>query len=40
LLSDAAAEITEEYRPGNGRTHSDAEIAEKLRGIRALYEKI
>ena len=37
-LADAASEITEEYRPGNSRTISDAEIAEKLSRIAALYQ--
>ena len=38
-ISDAAAEITEEFRPGHPRAVSDGEIAEKLRGIAELYRK-
>ena len=36
-LSDAAAEITEEFRPGKGRSLSDGEIAEKIKNIEELY---
>ena len=39
-LSDAAAEITEEYRPGNSRTLTDAEVKEKLRRVEELYCQI
>ena len=38
-LSDLAAELTEEFRPGNARRHSDAEIAEILRKMESLYRK-
>ena len=38
-LSQAASEIAEEYRPGNPRRMSDAEVKEKLADIAALYEK-
>jgi HPt (histidine-containing phosphotransfer) domain-containing protein len=38
-LSQAASEIAEEYRPGNPRRMSDAEVKEKLDTIAALYEK-
>lgn len=36
-LAEAASEITEEFRPGNSRKHSDAEIGEKLRALAELY---
>lgn len=39
-LSDAAAEITEEFRPGNARSLSDAEIGEKLHKIEGMYSRI
>ena len=39
-LSDAAAEITEEFRPGNARMLSDAEVGEKLNKIEEMYSKI
>ena len=38
-LSNAASEITEEYRPGNPRTLSDDEVKAKMESIRAMYEK-
>ncbi len=38
-LSDMASDIAEEYRPGNSRTMSDAEVAAKLAEIEALYRK-
>lgn len=38
-LADAAAEITEEFRPGNPRSLSDGEIAGKLRKIDELYRQ-
>ena len=38
-LAEAASEIAEEFRPGNPRLMSDAEVAEKLRQIAAQYEK-
>ncbi len=40
VLSDAAAEITEEFRPGNARKLSDAEIGEKLHNIEDMYNRI
>ena len=40
VLSDAAAEITEEFRPGNARKLSDAEIGEKLHKIEDMYNRI
>lgn len=40
VLSDAAAEITEEFRPGNARSLSDAEIGEKLHKIEDMYNRI
>lgn len=39
-LSDAAAVITEEFRPGSARSLSDAEIGEKLNKIEEMYSKI
>ena len=38
-LASAASELAEEYRPGNPRTMTDRQVTEKLRAIRALYEK-
>ena len=38
-LASAASELAEEYRPGNPRTMTDQRVKEKLRAIRALYEK-
>ena len=38
-LSNAASEITEEYRPGNPRKLSDDEVKAKMESIRAMYEK-
>ncbi|MBR4474419.1 MAG: Hpt domain-containing protein [Oscillospiraceae bacterium] len=38
-LAEAASEIAEEFRPGNPRLMSDAEVAEKLLQIAAQYEK-
>ena len=38
-LSGAASEITEEFRPGNERRLSDAEVKEKLAAIAALYQQ-
>ena len=38
-LSAAASEIAEEYRPGNPRRFTDAEVKEKLAAIAALYDK-
>lgn len=40
VLSDAAAEITEEFRPGNARKLSDAEIGEKLHNIEDMYNRV
>jgi len=39
-LADAASEITEEYRPGNSRALSDAEVADKLAAIGGLYRQV
>lgn len=36
-LADAASVIAEEYRPGNPRTLSDAEVAAKLDEITTMY---
>ena len=38
-LSAAASEISEEFRPGTTRSMSDAQVAEKLQIIEALYRK-
>jgi len=38
-LSAAASDIAEEFRPGQGRKMTDAEVAEKLAEIAALYAK-
>ena len=38
-LSAAASDIAEEYRPGNERKLSDAEVKLKIADISALYEK-
>ncbi|MDO4804673.1 MAG: hypothetical protein Q4A32_07625 [Lachnospiraceae bacterium] len=42
LASFAAAvsEISEEFRPGAGRTMSDAEVKDKIAGIGATYQKM
>ena len=37
-LSDTASEIAEEFRPGNPRTMTDDEVAQKLQVIAELYE--
>ena len=36
-LSDAASELTEEYRPGNERKLSDDEVKTRIQSIRDLY---
>lgn len=38
-LAALASEITEEFRPGNSRKLSDAEIGEKLRAFADLYQQ-
>ena len=38
-LSEMASEIAEEYRPGNPRKLSDAEVSERLARIEELYIK-
>ena len=38
-LSAAASEISEEFRPGNTRHLTDAEVKEKLGQIDAMYRK-
>ena len=38
-LASAASDIAEEFRPGNARTMSDADVAEKVRQIEALYKR-
>ena len=37
-LSGMASDIAEEFRPGNPRTMTDQEVAEKVARIDALYE--
>ncbi len=39
VLSDAASEISEEFRQGNKRGMTDEEVDEKLAYIAELYEK-
>ena len=38
-LAAAASEIAEEFRPGNPRTLTDAQVSERIRGIAELYAK-
>ena len=38
-LSEAASEIAEEFRPGNPRKHSDAEVKAMLEKADALFQK-
>jgi len=38
-LAELASEISEEFRPGNPRTHSDAQVAEIIDRIKELYGK-
>ncbi len=38
-LSEAASEISEEYRPGNVRKFSDAEVKEKLQALEEQYRR-
>ena len=38
-LSEAAGEITEEFRPGNARRLTDEEIREKIARIDAMYQR-
>ena len=38
-LSDLASELAEEFRPGNARKLSDAEVDERMAAISALYGK-
>ena len=38
-ISEAASEITENYRPGSERKYSDAQIGEKLAALETLYRK-
>ena len=37
-LSDAAADLTEEFRPGNARKMSDEEVKERIDSIREMYK--
>ena len=38
-LAELASEISEEFRPGNPRRHSDAEVKEIIAKISGLYAK-
>lgn len=38
-LSEAASEISEEFRPGNPRTMSDEDVKAKLASIDAMYQR-
>ncbi len=38
-LSNAASEISEEYRPGKSRKYSDAEVKEKMQKIAEMYQR-
>ena len=38
-ISEAASEIAEEYRPGNSRKLTDAEVTERLQAIAQMYDK-
>ncbi|MBR6352373.1 MAG: Hpt domain-containing protein [Firmicutes bacterium] len=38
-LSSAASEISEEFRPGNPRLHTDEEVKNMLDNIYELYQK-
>ncbi len=38
-LAALVGELTEEFRPGAGRSLSDDEVREKLAAVSALYEK-
>lgn len=38
-IAGLASELSEEFRPGNGRTMSDAEVAAKISEIDTLFKK-
>ena len=38
-LSEKASEIAEEYRPGNPRKLTDAEVSDRIVKIEELYKK-
>lgn len=38
-LADLSSEIAEEFRPGNARKMSDAELAEKIGEVSELYNR-
>lgn len=38
-LSSAASDIAEEYRPGTPRRYTDAQVAEKIAQIAAMYKQ-
>ena len=38
-LAEAVGEITEEFRPGNQRKYTDAEIKDKLARINDMYQR-
>ena len=39
VLADAASELTEEFRPGNERKLSDAEVKSRIENIREIYTR-
>lgn len=39
-LADTASDIAEEYRPGNPRKLTDAQVGEKLAQIEGMYRKV
>lgn len=39
VLANAASAIAEEYRPGNPRTMTDAQVKDRLRQIEETYQK-
>lgn len=38
-LAQAASEVTEEFRPGSSRRHTDEEVKAMLARVSALYER-
>ena len=38
-LAAAASDISEEFRPGNPRMHTDQEVSEIINGIAELYQR-
>jgi HPt (histidine-containing phosphotransfer) domain-containing protein len=39
-LSEAASEVTEEFRPGRERTLTDEELKARIDSIRVMYERV